>query len=482
MATSVISYLDIISVVGFKRSASHDGTNPPALEGGLNGPRPIMTTTLTLEGITQPDIEFGDFAIIDVDTLEEFVTYPGGTTNYQTVKVTNKGNVPVTVLNITSSTNSVTPIISTANSINFPVIPVGSTGTFELAYSGEKKGIFTNWIKIDASVETGLYKVLTTQFIDDILDFVVTPSTVNISIGSFNEVRFIPILLTPKLNNVIDNSIDLDFTYSIAGSSAWSVAEVSTNKIILKFDSKVVNNTNNNYTATLSIDDVDVSLNATIGIVLAENVNLGSWISSFGSTNSVVGVSYDKIENVRTITIGVCYKDDTNTGVDIFPEGANEYISVSNLGLGAEFLDIPFTYWHTVYRIPLDLNNPSKNYYSNDYVVKSQDFDYGKYFGENQAPNSIFIVKCDQYGNVEIFVNNLRIPIRFDENAYQEFNSTELTNIQNELKDIYYAFYYYVPFRITKLENPSMGVTKLFIGFDNNGMTRTNNVPIPPEP
>lgn len=483
MATSTISYLDIISVVGFRRSSSHDGTNPPSIAGGISAPRPVMTTTLTLEGIVQPDIDFDEYKIIEVDPIQEFVTYPGGTSDFQTVYVTNDGNVPVTILDITASTNNATLVLRFDNSVNYPTIPVNSTGTFEIAYTCEKKGSFSNWIRIQSTVDTGDYKIVTNQFVDNILDFLVSPGTnVNIQLGSYNEVRFINLILIPRLNSIIDTSIVLDFTYSISGSNAWTIYEVGSNSITLKFDSKIVNNENSNYSATLIIEDVSISLNATVNIDKLNNVNLGKWRSAYGKTNSIIGVSYDIIDSVRHITLGVAYIDDKNTGINTFVEGAIQNITADNLGLGAEYLDPPFTYWHTVYRIPLNLINPSKIYYSKDYTVKSQEFDYGVYFGENQAPGSIFIVKSDQYGNVDIFMNNLRIPVEFDVNIEENYSLSEINDLEIELEEIYYAFYYYVPFRIIRLAVPSKGVTELFVGFHNNGSVKTNIVPIPTQP
>lgn len=79
MATSINVNLDITSAVGIRR---------PEL--GVRAPRPIMTTTFTLNGESFPDPDLGETKVLEVNQLTDFIFYPGSTSSAQTVYITNK--------------------------------------------------------------------------------------------------------------------------------------------------------------------------------------------------------------------------------------------------------------------------------------------------------------------------------------------------------------------------------------------------------
>lgn len=138
---------------------------------------------------------------------------------------------------------------------------------------------------------------------------------------------------------------------------------------------------------------------------------------------------------------------------------------------------LPYEYWSEVYRFPINTGAVADTMYSKNYIVKNtgpvDGVSWGGYFGEGAAEGSMFTVKSDGYGNVEIILN------RKSSNTGPAVDGTA----EGTTGQASYAFYYYgnPTDRITQLETPTGDNTHYFVGFTrekiNGSAVRTSLVP-----
>lgn len=436
MATSFNSNLYITSAVGY-RSASY----------AVVAPLPITTTTYTLNGVTQPDFVFTGTKIISVSSVTDFTLYPGSTSSAQVIKITNEGNSTVTLVGsyFTSSNRSVTPDISISPSSLLysvpPQIPPGSTGTFTLAYYGDTAGEYANWIIILSDTPAAQYKFITRQIVSDNLNYTVSPTSYTTSITTIGERAYVSYQLTPVLNDIERPDIELAITYTLSGSAGWKVFSTGTNIVTLEFESNDINNINGSYSSSLALTALDTTANlvstANVNIDYSANYNIIKWISPIAHHNSVIGISYDVIDNKKTLTIGVGMGGD-NTPV--YDAGGDIFLNMNTLGVGANNLDYPYSFWSEVYRFSNLGTGTAQTYLSGTvdadgvYLYRQKvtdEHDYGHYFGYERSAGSMFIVSDNGEGNLLISLNNLR-----------ELSSTD-QDLNVTLDNFTRAFHYY---------------------------------------
>jgi hypothetical protein len=216
-------------------------------------------------------------------------------------------------------------------------------------------------------------------------------------------------------------------------------------------------------------------------------VPLGSWISPAAPDNSVIGMSYDIVDNIRFLTIGVGMGAD---GIPIYSQGGAAFTSTNSLGILATSSDYDYFAWSSVYKFAVP-DGQQVRYLSGEqdregvylYRVKPERLssgtypntvtDYEQYFGLESSVGSMFIVDSDGYGNVSVALNQLRSLSEDD-----DFNKT--------LKNLTRAFHYYSavdePSRYYQLEAAPIQdgtVTRRFTGFNNSGTVLTSVVPLP---
>lgn len=480
MATSFNVNLTITSAVGFRRASTQTFINfygTPTV-GGVSGPRPVMTTTFTLNAVSQPDISITGTRILSVTTTTDFYLYPGGTSQPQDIYITNQGNSPLSLVlpYFIPSANGVTP-----NIINFDppsgVINPSSTGTLTVSYSGDEEGDFYNYIIIVTNADSPQYKIVTRQLVSDQLIFTVDPLGYSVSSTTTGFKTTATYTINPIFNGVAapDEIVPVTATLSTT-ATGWKLVGNENNQVSVFFNGNKVNNATGTWVSTLTVSYGIVSYNlvntATLAVNYADDYNLGSWISAPSPYDSIIGLSYDVINDIKHLTIGVGAAAD---GAPLYGLGGSEYITLNNLNYLAADSDEPYRYWGKVFRIPLPNipGNQPRTYYSKDYLVKNQGPEYVSYFGENLAPGSMFIIEDDGYHNVVVKINHLR------ELPSDGIKSVTVSNLTR-------AFYYYSDVDLGGGRYYQLGpvledgaTANFFVGFNNLGQVISYPVVLP---
>ena len=492
--------LGIVSAVGFRRASTQTSVSGLVPFASFNSPRPIMTTTFTLNGDINPDFFFTGTKIVKVDPLLPFEMYPGGTSTYQTVYITNEGDTAITLGIPRWSEDQARPLVDIVGAVNYPVIPPGSTGTFKLAYTSNVSGEHFNWFIITSDADAPQYKLVTRQLVDPNFSLSITPSLATATGTELGQKIDQVFEVTPIINAQPSDVIVPLITTITSSVPAWSVNKVETNEltgkqeITVRFRAVDVNNVNGTYQSTLTVTstygfDTSVrSVNAQVVLNIdSSRFNpLGTWVSPAAPDNSVIGMSYDMVDNVRYLTIGVGTGGD---GTPIYSQGGAPFTGTNALGILATASDYNYFAWATVYKFVIP-DNQSVRYFSGEqdregvylYRVKPEltegtypetETNYESYFGLESSLGSMFIVDGDQYGNVSIALNQLR-----------SLNGDP--SIDKTLKNLTRAFHYYSnvdnPSRYYQLDAaPIQGgtMTHRFAGFNNSGTVLTSVVPIP---
>jgi hypothetical protein len=471
--------------------------------GSLASSRPSVQTTATLNGSTVSVIT-NAIPLISVTTLTSFTSIPNFYSNTQSVRMSNIGTSVLTVTNIfysligvspfftflsgTTATNTVLYNTLTSSSSTFEIHP-GSTKEIWLAYKGTEVGEYSNYIGIVSNSITGFYKVNTQQIIDNALQITATPTSVSTTTVSYGEAFDASYILNASYNNSVVDSSEVTYTGIVTSGAGWEVLGQGSanNEILVRFDSNKVNNVNSVYSSNIVINGVYGGLTgsktvtnvATVDIDPAKFKNLGYWISPAASYNSIIGVSYDIINNIKYLTIGV------GTGADNTPTydaGGNTYASIITLGIKAGPLAVrsnPYLGWANVWRFPI--TGVATTLYSNAsnsagylYKEKTTDaLDYEYYFGSDSSNGCMFIVEHDGEGNISVQMNNLR------ELSGEPTFDTTLDNLTR-------AFYYYSEADGTRYTGPYAqpvasyppilayeNQTNVFKGFRYNQSTNT---------
>ena len=472
--------LSINSIVGFYNSTS-----------SIVGPEPLIETITTLEGLpgnNKPKPR----RILHVSTLTDYNFIRNSTATTKTVYLTNQGSDDLTIrgINYTKSGVQVIPSYDTStwtivgnpldNHTATTIISPGKTITFDLTYFSSDAGTYTNSFTVISDgnsssyipadlIGTNIvsYKVFTVQNVEDKFFFRLSPTSIATTSTMYGQNTL------HRFNIVPFNDTTSSYNFSLSGSPGFSIHSSSTSLVRVLFSNNSVNNVSGTYTTTLlatafnGTTSSSATITHTVNVDLSKFMNYGTWLSPGAPTDSIVGISYDKINGVRTLTIGL---GTGGNGAPGYLQGGIDYLNLTNLGIYAGELTQPYRYWAKVYRFSLTEAN---TYYSADYKVKSQGINYDQYFGEEQAPESIFIVENDAYGNVLVKINHLRY-LPEDDAAL----SATLQNITR-------AFHYYseadVGGRYYQIGGPvgDGTQTQLFIGFYNNGTTSTSLVSYP---
>jgi hypothetical protein len=493
--------LGIVSAVGFRRASTQTSVSGLIPFAAFDSPRPIMTTTFTLNGDINPDFFFTGTKIVKVDPLLPFEMYPGGTSTYQTVYVTNEGDTAITLGVPRWSEDQAVPVVSIEEAVNYPVIPPGSTGTFKLAYTSNTPGEHINWFIITSDADAPQYKLVTRQLVDPNFSLSISPSSSTVTGTELGQKVDQVFEVTPIINAVPSDVIVPLITTITSSEPAWSVSKIETNEltgrqeITVQFKAVNVNNQNGTYRSTLTVTSTygldtsvrSVDAEVVLDIDYSRFVSLGSWISPAAPDNSVIGMSYDKIDDVRYLTIGVGIGAD---GIPIYSQGGAAFTSTNALGILGTSSDYNYFAWSSVYKFEIPSGAPIR-YLSGEqdlegvylHRVKPERLtdgtypetvtDYEQYFGLETSAGSMFIVDSDGYGNVSVSLNQLRA-LSDDE----DFNKT--------LKNLTRAFHYYSavdePSRYYQLDAAPIQngtVTQRFAGFNNSGTVLTSIVPLP---
>jgi len=466
--------LRVTSEVGYKKSISAFDAIGPQLE-----------TVLDLNGVRTNSTPLG-VRVLSITTTTNYLIDTGTTSSAQTITISNIGTERLAISKIEFEKNGTIPrpefgsdwfissVTTGTNLVTYVTsigIEAGSSKTFDLAYYGPRTGQFSNRIVItsNAPAINSRYVSFTFQDVQQLFSFRLIPLGYVTTSTRFSQITY------HDFTTNYFNGTTSTMSYSLAGSSGFSITTSSVAGATVQFNNLTIGNVNGTYTATLTAITggltATATLSHTVNITPGLYAQYGTWISPAAPNNSIVGFSYDLIEGVKTLTIGIGGGAD---GSSSFLPTTLPLLLASNLSIqGGEFLN-PYQYWSVVYRIPLD--ETARTYYTKNYLVKLQGNSYDRYFGDNLGNNSIFIVEDDGHGNLLIKINKLKEQLSDDDN----FNIT--------LQNLTRVLFYYSPIdiggRYYQLGTPKGdgSQTDLFAGFNNDGSIRTYLVAYPTQP
>lgn len=439
----------------------------------LNFPGATATNVLINAGLSNPSV------------ISQLKAYTADST--QTITLINEGN---STLNVSTVTQNFLSSFATLGVVHTPMpiaISSGSSASVVVGYYSDVPGDHTNYLLVFSDFPGGAYKINTLQSIQNILSLEIDPTSYVTVADQLGQQVYNSYTITPIINGIKKPDYIIDFSTTIdADSPGWSVINATNNTFTVKFSSMAVSNLNGVYSADITVQSeggIGVTATSTVSNVVQINVDqtkfqhFGSWVSPAAPYNSVIGMSYDKINNERFLTIGVGTGGD---GSAIYEFGGQVFTATSNLGILATATDITYTGWSTVYRMPIG-NSPT-TYYSSAtnasgsflYKVKSTPgIDYESYFGSEGSRASMFLVDTDGNGNIVVSLNYLR-----------ELSGD--ASLDTTLKNLSRAFHYYsdvdVPGRYYQLDSGPIvdgSVTRLFYGFNNSGTVITSIVNLP---
>jgi len=444
---------------------------------------PQVQTTMNLNGdiFSTATYSVNTGPLLSVSVLTDFVFPIFTTSSYQRLYMTNIGQSALTITNVLFSySTEVGPRIrpvppNILSTTSFITIAPNNTASIDISYSAIFPGVYNNFIIIKSNTASGIYyKINTHQIAGLSSGFTISPEYSNTTTTHIGESQLVDYTITPIFNTFPNKSVSLSLVTSLSGSRAWQIDSIGKNLITMKFDPNEVNNVNGTYVSTLTVTANNVTRNitntGTVAIDYAANKHLTSWLSPASHYNSIIGMSYDIVDDQRVLTIGVGMGGD---GVPIYGSGGKPYADAGALGSGADTVFRPYPFWAKVYRIPF--TGSEQVYYSSDYVVKTTDgLDYSTYFGEYHAPGSMFIVTDDGYGSLTVEINHLR-----------ELSGDAATDVT--LNNLTRAFYYYSGVDVLGRYEPlpaeysapiasNTSTTNLFIGFDYNNRDKVSGI------
>ena len=512
MALSQSVHLNVGSEFGFKRP--------------IFAPVPIMETIKSFNSATavagslanvssrvvtiSPPTDF-EFPIGNTSTLQVLATYGTGTNEVlkawtlpfkQNITISNVGNAAITVFprDPYRPTFSIPPPVF-GQPGTYPVLhsavgsytlAAGASQNIELAYYSTNVGDFTSYLTIETTAGISTVTLFTNQIVLE-ETFEMRPSTTTFIVNTTELGKSVTktINLTPVFNGIPNDEYILNLSTSLVGDPGWRVT-TGTNAVSITWDPDIVNNVNSTtaYTSVLSISALSEIVNVTnssmVNIDYTKYKNLSTWMSPASGYNSIIGISFDIFNGIKTLTIGVGAGGD---GTPIYADGGNAFAVLRNLAIGAGSVDVPYPYWSTAYNIPLE---SAGTYLSGAiggdgfpiYMKKTTDgLNYADYFGYEQSLGSMFVIDYDGYDNINIEINNLR---ELSGNA--EFDAT----MENLIRAFHYHSTIDYPARTTlpyyNLESARPGDprTTLFRGFVATSLAdpetwtvKTSLVPLP---
>jgi len=349
-------------------------------------------------------------------------------------------------------------------------VPNGTNRTFDITYTGSASGIYSGNLVL---VTTDYGTVTVPTAIDVGINISLTPSASVLNTTINNNVTpvqtgFYTVSAegTDATTYSITLSGDAGFDALGQGSSSISGGQLNPSGTPFCLNFNPVGQSNGTYSvaATINVGGASITLTWNVTISVSAPRNLGTWISSLGAYNAVLGLSYDIIQGSKCVTVGI------GSNPALVDNGQNSPNIIELSGTSGSFAS-----WQEVYRIPL--TNGAYTYYPTGlYLVQKSSpwpgevagFTMGGSFGSGASQGSICTITDDGNGNLSILLNSLYSP---------DYNDTTVYQTQIDLQS---CFNYYdgVAYRYTQLESgPVNGYqTHCFSGFDSNGVVQTTLV------
>lgn len=434
-----------------------------------------------------------------------FNCYPNQYSDSQKILFKNSGTTSMVITSVLFSADGAVPRIEYGpgwGSISTTIEP-GAEKYFNLSYKGnETFGDYFNYILVGSDNDEGNIRVNTLQNVSYGFDWVIDPANLVDTIVEIGESIEQTFLITPTQRNIDYGSIITSLGATSTHTGGWKLIDSSIineiGHVKVRFDPDIVNNVNTSYEQTVVITVNGVTKNivntATVLINTSTYRHLIDWLGPASSHNSVIGISYDRKNSEKVLTIGVGLGGD---GTPIYDQGGASLLDIDMLGIGADTLDYPYAHWAEVYEFRNLGSGTNRTMISGlrnadgdpVYQVKTTGgINYSYYFGNGNSKGSMFTIFDDGQGNLNINLNGLR-----ELSGDNEFDDT--------LKNLTRAFHYYseadTGTRYTNLPQypidtpPSTGTVKApynetrtrifrgFTGIGNTWTTSTSLVSIP---
>ena len=465
---------------------------------GVNSPLPTSVNTISnLNGgggvVAAPTIRFAASP-----TSLTLTSNPNVSSSAQVITLTNNGTQAGKIWSATPTNSGASALFQAEGNPSYPITiaPSGSQ-RFDLAYNGPNIGAFNNSVAfvvdtdpdpITQVVTSSTLSVPTTLTIAAVpFSFTLNPSSVSGTITT-NAITYTSFIINA-------NSAFTTYSATINGGSfqsAWSVDLSNTSGPTVNFNPSGL--TNNTYTATLSVvvNGVTVTAPISIVVVIPASSNLGYWLGPMAANDAVIGVSYDIIEGLRYVTVGVGAGAIEPDGVTLTPWlNAGGIPLIQNYGLTNLRYDAGpnYYYWSEIYKFPILANGTPATYQSINYMVKQGNLGgstWTSFFGAGLSAQSLITCTDDGFGNVSLILN--------PNSSYTGNGDVDIS-----ITAYNYSFYYFTdPNLITRYNNnvvasgygslPNNGPTGdgtqtyLFTGFNASGKTQTSLLQFPVAP
>ena len=428
--------------------------------GAVDAPKPQITTTRSFSGqvFTSPNIVGTQLLSIDPTELSYEFFRTSTTSTLTTIVLTNSGDVDI---NITStfftlygvqpllslnpnSPEQTEPLVVPPNDINglaytgTIVVPRSSSTSIGLSYFGLSEGTWTNSVMFVANTDLQYYKISTNQRVGNIYELSINPTESNAVITDLEESYSQTFEVVPFQGETEELEVEI-----VSEQSAFTLTNQTPTSFTIEFSPNEVRYINGIYTATVNVTGTSgvstSTTSANISVELAVDLSgyspISYWQSAGSYNNSIVGVSYDRVNGKRTLTIGVGTGELLPTGEIAIPEyafGGSVFARPESLGRFGATVNPRYPGWANVYRFPInDIGDLTPRlYYSKDYQVKNNGTDYAAYFGDYRSEGSMFIVHTDSFGTIRIEQTDIR-----------ELSGDE--ELDRTLKNLSRALYYY---------------------------------------
>ena len=472
-------HTDYISGSTFTETIT-SGTNTLKVDAGIVGPTMTVTATFTNSAPFSDLVILGAMELSYSNNLTGGIAAPvpatqlavGGslsplpipTFNFpihssqtQTMVVGNKTGSPVYI------SMSLAGYAGTLSTSTYSPLANNTTASFTINYAGDTAGAYAGQLIFNTSIGNSAY---------DTTILIGTSVAVSPTSASTTLTRRQQTYTTQPFTVAAVGTNETTYTVSLSNINGFSTSAVGATDLsqpfTLTFDPANLPNGTYSTVATIVAGGVSTTTTFTVTVNIAAPQHLGSWISALSAYNAVMGFSYDVLEGVKCLTIGI----GANPTLDSTRDGDGNVTAPDMTELRQVLNSSTFPQWSEVYRIPL--TGPAKTYYSTiDYLLQSgvwngQPLDISTTFGSGDSQGSICTVIDDGLGNLNILLNNLNIP------ASDTVFVTQL--------DLQYCFNYYdeISNRYVngQLETalPNGNQTHCFIGFNSSGVVQTTLV------
>lgn len=329
MHLGYLADLDITSTATYAYSM---GTTNPV---GVASPRPQVQSTSFL-GDAGAYVPYPT-KVLTVGAVSSFNLYRNKPSPSQTIVLGNEGSVPLTITGINYTSNG--GVTAHPSGITFPItLAAGSSTNLILYYTATVEGTFANSFTVTGNNDRGDVTVKTSQVvIPPLYEISVSPTSWTTSTSS-------AIVIGNFFSVTPDGWATDHLVGTITGNSAFRFSDESRTKTtseagldVYFFPSGLSTGT---YTATItvvgtSVNSLTSSTVATMSIDYTRppNQNLGSWISPAAEYDAIVGMSYDTVDGVNYLTIGLGGGADRAPAINA---GGLDYLKIENLGFEAD--------------------------------------------------------------------------------------------------------------------------------------------------